>query len=85
MSANPKFNTHVMIMFPEEKPGTATFKYVTSVERSYANWDPGQPAMELSEEFARDIVYGLTINGYIAMVVKVVKGVELRNPEASTK
>ena len=35
----------------------------------------------LAESYAKDIVFGLTLNGYAAAVIKVLHGVTLKNPE----
>ena len=74
---NPRFDTYVAVFF--EQDGVTTVKYVTSAERSWAHWEAGKPAMPISESYARDIVYGLTLNGYAAAVVTVPHGVELKN------
>ena len=76
---NPRFTTHVAVFFNED--GEVYARYVTGVpSRNTAEWLPGQPAMSLSEEYAKDIVFGLTLNGHAAAVVKVLRGVTLRNP-----
>ena len=74
-----KYNTHVAVFFPDNETDRVFTKFVTGVERSTASWETGQPALKLTESFAKDIVYGLTLNGYAAAVIKVVNGVELRN------
>ena len=37
--------------------------------------------MVFSESYAKDIVFGLTLNGHAAAVVKVLHGVSFKNPE----
>ena len=73
-----KFDTYVCV-FAETKGGIVT-KFVTGTHKSYAEWEDGKEAMRFSEDWARDIVYGLTLNGHPAAVVKVVHGVTLKNP-----
>lgn len=70
-----KFNTYVGV-FSGNK-----MKFVTAVHRHDAEWESGKPALKLSEDFAKDIVLGLTLNGYPSAVVRVLNGVELSNPE----
>ena len=74
---NPRFDTYVAVF--TEKNGVTTVKWVTSTEGSYAHWDAGKPAKQFAESYAKDIVFGLTLNGYAAAVVKVLHGVELKN------
>ena len=78
----PKFVTYVAVMFPNASDIGPVTKFVTSIDGSTCRWDAGQEAMVFSEEHARDIVYGLTLNGYPAAVLKVLRGVTLRNSEA---
>ena len=68
-----KFNTYVAVFFGDR------VKFVTGVDRNTASWEAGQPAKKFSEDFAKDIVFGLTLNGYAAAVIKVLNGVELQN------
>ena len=75
---NPCFDTYVAVIFTEN--GQERVRYVTGTSRNTAEWVPGKPAVKLSESFAKDIVYGLTLNGYAAAVVKFLHGVELCNP-----
>lgn len=74
-----RYNTYVAMFFTEPRTGKTGVKFVTGTEGSIALWKDDQPAMKLSESFAKDIVYGLTLNGFTAAVIKVVNGVELRN------
>ena len=74
-----KFKTHVAVFFADHESPKNCVKFVTGTEGSTALWEADKPAMVMSESFAKDIVYGLTVNGYAAAVIKVVNGVELRN------
>lgn len=76
----PRYTTHVAVFFFED--GEVYARYVTGIpSHNTAEWLEGQPAMDMTEEFAKDIVFGLTLNGYAAAVVKVLAGVELKNPD----
>lgn len=76
---NPKFDTYVAVL--EERDGKITTKFVTGVpDHNTAEWKDGEPAMKLSESYAKDIAFGLTLNGHAAAVVKVLHGVDLKNP-----
>lgn len=74
---NPRFDTYVAVFFQDA--GITTHKYVTGVDGNTAEWEAGKPAKPFAESFAKDIVFGLTINGFAAAVVKVLHGVELKN------
>lgn len=75
---NPRFDTYAAVF--TEKDGKVITRFVTSIpSRNYAEWKDGEPAMPLSESYARDIVFGLTLNGHAAAVIKVLHGVELKN------
>lgn len=78
--SNPRFDTYVAVFATEE--GKITAKFVTGIpSRNTAEWNDGEPAMPLSESYARDIVYGLTLNGHPAAVVKALHGVTFTNPK----
>jgi len=77
----PKFDTYVAVFFLNATDLGPVVKFVTSTEGSTCRWDPGQEAMRVSEDWAKDIVYGLTLNGYSAAVLKVLHGVTLYNSE----
>ena len=84
--SNPRYETYVAI-FQDERDKITT-KFVTALPgHNWAEWKDGEPAMKMSEDWAKDVVFGLTLNGYAAAVVKVLKGVELSNPakEEATK
>lgn len=57
----------VGILFPGETE--TTIKYVTSVqmEPKVAKWEDGKPAMTFSKDYAKDLAFGLCINGYAAI------------------
>lgn len=74
-----KFNTYVAVFFPDRESDKNFVKFVTGVEGSNAMWEKGKPAMRLTESFAKDVVLGLTMNGYAAAVVKAIDGLELEN------
>ena len=71
----------VGILFPTRTE--TTIKYVTSVqtEPKVAKWDDGKEAMTFSKDYARDLAFGLCINGYPAIVMIKPDYLDLRNPE----
>ena len=74
--SNPRFDTYVAVFTGD------TVRFVTGTpSRNYAEWKAGEPAMPLSESYAKDIVFGLTLNGHASAVIKVLHGVELKNPQ----
>ena len=76
---SPRFDTYVAVF--TNKDGDIRTRFVTGIPaRNSAEWKDGLPAMKLSEDYAKDIVFGLTLNGHAAAVVKVLRGVELSNP-----
>ncbi len=77
----PRFDTYVAVFFEDDHGMTIT-KFVTSAERNTAHWEAGKEAHPFAESYAKDIVFGLTLNGYAAAVIKVLHGVELRNRPA---
>ena len=74
---DPRFDTYVAVFFTSTD--ATSVKYVTGVDRNTAEWEAGKPAMPFAESYAKDIVFGLTLNGYAAAVIKVLHGVELKN------
>ena len=74
---NPKFDTYVAVFF--QKGDDHVVKFVTSAKGSWAEWLDGEPAKPFAESYAKDIVYGLTLNGYAAAVIKAVHGLEFMN------
>lgn len=76
---NPRFDTYVAIL--TDDTGKLSTRFVTGIPgHNTAEWLQGEPAMSMSETIAKDIVFGLTLNGYAAAVVKVLHGVTLKNP-----
>ena len=73
-----KFVTCVAITFQDTK--TIQMKFVTGTSGTTALWEQGKPAIPFSEVIAKDIVYGLVLNGYRAIIVKVPAGREIINP-----
>lgn len=57
-------------------------KYVTSVqtEPKVAKWDDGKEAMVFSKDYARDLAFGLCVNGYAAIVMIKPDYLTLVNP-----
>lgn len=78
---NPRFDTYVAVF--GQCDGKVTVKFVTGLpEHNTAEWKDGEPALNLSESYAKDIVFGLTLNGHPSAVIKVLHGVELKNGKA---
>ena len=76
---NPRFDTYVAILTDDE--GNMNTRFVTGIPgHNTAEWKAGQPAMSFYESYAKDIVFGLTLNGHAAAVIKVLHGVTLKNP-----
>lgn len=57
-------------------------KYVTKINgvNKVAMWEDGKEAMKLSAHAAEDLVFGLSCNGFQAVVVKAPNHLELSNP-----
>lgn len=70
------------ILFPTRTE--TTIKYVTSVqiEPKVAKWDDGEPAMIFSKDYAKDLAFGLCVNGYAAIPMLKADYLDLRNPES---
>lgn len=47
-----------------------TLRFVTSLESSNALWEAGKPAKAFSKTVAKDVLMGLCLNGYSAIIVK---------------
>lgn len=72
-----RYETYVGVIFGDE------VRFVTGIpSRNTAEWKAGEPAKKFSEDYAKDIVFGLTFNGYTACVMKFLKGIELRNKDS---
>ena len=59
-------------------------KYVTSVqtEPKVAKWNDGESAMTFSNDYAKDLAFGLCVNGYAAIVMIKPDYLTLVNPES---
>lgn len=70
------------ILFPTRTE--TTIKYVTSVQTKpkVAKWDDGEPAITFSKDYAKDLAFGLCVNGYAAVVMIKADYLDLRNPES---
>ena len=56
---------YYVVVFTQEGP-----KYVTKIgEGKTAYWDMLEPPKEFSKEWARDLTFGLLVNGYNAQTV----------------
>ena len=77
-----KENYVVGILFPDETK--TTIKWVTSAQITpkVANWDDGEPAMTFSKQYAKDLAFGLCMNGTPAVAVIKEDYVNLKNPES---
>ena len=80
-----KYNTYIAVFFQEPDTGRHFVKFVTGTEGSTALWEDDQPAMQLSESFAKKIVLGLKLNGYTAAVAKFLNGVQVGNGKWTEK
>ena len=62
-------------------------KYVTSVqtEPKVAKWDDGKEVMTFSKDYAKDLAFGLCVNGYAAIVMLKPDYLTLVNPESEEK
>ena len=59
-------------------------KYVTSIqtEPKVAHWEDGKEAMAFSKDYAKDLAFGLCVNGYTAIVMIKPDYLTLVNPES---
>ena len=75
----------VGILFPTETE--TTIKYVTSVQfdPKVAKWDDGEPAMTFSKNYAKDLAFGLCVNGYAAIPMLFTGHLELINPGSESE
>lgn len=75
-----KYNYHVGIIMHSDHN---KIKYVTKIDKQNkcAHWTAGEPAMKFSKTVADDYVYGLVVNGFMAMTVKVPEFYCLQNGE----
>ena len=60
-------------------------KYITSVqtEPKIAKWDDGKEAKTFSKDYAKDLAFGLCVNGYTAIVMIKPDYLTLVNPESN--
>lgn len=58
-------------------------KYVTSIETEtkYAYWEDGKEAVILSKDYAKDVAWALSVNGYPAIVMLKPDYLTLQNPK----
>ena len=82
MARKAKEEYVVGILFPTKTQ--TTIKYVTSVktETKVAKWDDGKEAMTFSKDCAKDLAFGLCVNGYAAIVMIKPDYLTLVNPES---
>ena len=73
----------VGILFPTKTE--TTIKYVTSIqtEPKVAKWNDGEEAMTFSKDYAKDLAFGLCVNGYAAIVMIKPDYLTLVNPESN--
>ena len=73
----------VGILFPTKMQ--TTIKYATSVqtEPKVAKWNDDKEAMTFSKDYAKDLAFGLCINGYAAIVMIKPDYLTLVNPESN--
>ena len=59
-------------------------KYVTSVqtEPKIAHWEDGESAITFSKDYAKDLAFGLCMNGYTAIVMIKPDYLTLVNPKS---
>ena len=85
MARKAKEEYVVGILFPTKTQ--TTIKYVTSVqtEPKVAKWDDGKEAMTFSKDYAKDLAFGLCVNGYAAIVMIKPDYLTLTNPESESE
>ena len=85
MARKAKEEYVVGILFPTKTQ--TTIKYVTSVqtEPKVAKWDDGKEAMTFSKDYAKDLAFGLCVNGYTAIVMIKPDYLTLVNPESESE
>ena len=73
----------VGILFPTKTE--TTIKYVTGVQTQpkVAKWEDGKDAMTFSKAYAKDLAWGLTLNGNPAIAILKESYLNLINPEAA--
>ena len=85
MARKAKEEYVVGVLFPTKTQ--TTIKYVTSVqtEPKVAKWDDGKEAMTFSKDYAKDLAFGLCVNGYAAIVMIKPDYLTLTNPESESE
>ena len=81
-----KAEEYVMgILFPYEN--RTEIKYVTSIssKSKIAKWDDGQNAMTFSKAYAKDLAWGLTLNGNPAIAMLKESYLHLENPKIESE
>lgn len=75
----------VGILFPYEN--RTEIKYVTSIssKSKIAKWDDGQNAMTFSKAYAKDLAWGLTLNGNPAIAMLKESYLHLENPKIESE
>lgn len=71
----------VGILFPYKD--RTEIKYVTNVssEPKVAKWEDGEEAMTFSKSYAKDLAWGLTLNGNPAIAILKESYLNLSNPK----
>ena len=71
----------VGVLFPYKD--RTEIKYVTNVssESKVAKWEDGKEAMTFSKTYAKDLAWGLTLNGNPAIVMLKESYLHLENPK----
>ena len=82
MARKAKEEYVVGILFPTKTQ--TTIKYVTSVqtEQKVAKWTDDALAKTFSKDYAKDLAFGLCVNGYTAIVMIKPDYLTLVNPES---
>ena len=83
MARKAKEEYVVGILFPTKTQ--TEIKYVTSVqtEPKVARWEDGKEAITFSKDYAKDLAFGLCMNGYVAIVMIKPDYLTLVNPESN--
>ena len=83
MARKAKEEYVVGILFPTKTQ--TTIKYVTSVqtEPKVAHWTDDALAKTFSKDYAKDLAFGLCVNGYAAIVMIKPDYLTLVNPESN--
>ena len=73
-----KLNTYIAII--DLTDNRNTLRFVTSLEGRNALWEAGKPAKAFSKTVAKDVVMGLSFNGYYATIVEAPNWMVFNNP-----